>query len=126
MHVNARGTKLVGAVIAVFLLSLSTAGCGQDSGPLSGSPAPDDPPSAGDGAPGPVIQVEGTVRRGVERGCLVLHTSDAVYLLLGPGAVDLSPGEVVVVAGVLSPQTATSCMQGSPLLVRDVRPGGGG
>jgi hypothetical protein len=66
--------------------------------------------------------LRGTIREGVEPGCLVLRASGVVYLLLGPGAADLSPGETVTVTGVLPARAVTSCMQGTPLLVQRVAP----
>lgn len=66
--------------------------------------------------------VRGTILEGVEPGCLVLRASGVVYLLLGPGAAGLSPGQTVTVTGVVSTETVTSCMQGTPLLVEQVMP----
>lgn len=66
--------------------------------------------------------LEGTVRKGVENGCLVLRTGGRGYLLLGPEAEELSPGERVRVSGTERSDIATSCMEGVPFQVEAVRP----
>lgn len=112
------------------LVGVLAAACGPASGP--GGPEGDADEGPGRASPGPgsagpgrddrPIVVRGTIRAGVEPGCLVLRASGVAYLLLGPGLAGLSPGQAVTVTGVVSTKTVTSCMQGTPLLVEQVAP----
>ncbi|WP_019807876.1 hypothetical protein [Saccharomonospora halophila] len=72
------------------------------------------------------ITVRGTVVRGVEPNCLVLSTGRREYLLVRPGP-ELRPGTEAVVRGTPRPGMPTTCMQGTPFVVREAdRVGGGG
>lgn len=65
------------------------------------------------------VAVRGTVVRGVEPNCLVLSTGRREYLLVRPGP-ELRPGTEAVVRGTPRPGMPTTCMQGTPLVVREV------
>ncbi|SFQ58926.1 hypothetical protein SAMN05421810_11070 [Amycolatopsis arida] len=66
--------------------------------------------------------MRGVVQDGVEPGCLILATGTEQYLLLGAGGAMAKPGAEVVVTGRVEPDTLTTCQQGVPLAVTDVRP----
>lgn len=78
--------------------------------------APTRTPGAGD------VTVTGIVRTGVEAGCLLLDTDTEDYLLLADDDAQLRPGVTVQVRGTPKPGMATTCQQGVPLEVHEVRP----
>jgi len=71
------------------------------------------------------ITVTGKVVAGVEPGCRLLQTADQSYLLIAQGPVEqqLQVGASVVVRGQVQPDMVTTCMQGTPLVVKSVQPG---
>lgn len=73
--------------------------------------------AAKDAAASGAITVTGTVRRGVESGCLVLATGSKLYGLFGGDPAELRPGAHVTVHGRPDPGGVTTCMQGVPLHV---------
>lgn len=75
-------------------------------------------PAAPSPKPGKEITVRGTVATGVEPNCLVLASGGREYLLLEPEPM-LKPGVRAVVRGRTEPNRATTCMQGTPLVVLD-------
>jgi hypothetical protein len=87
--------------------------------PGTGEHPEDLPLPAPTGAP---VRVTGTVTEGVEHGCLVLTHEGTTYLLLGAHD-QLPPGTRVTVEGTLPDDVATTCQQGTPLLVGTVLPG---
>lgn len=68
------------------------------------------------------VTVTGVVRTGVEAGCLVLDADTEDYLLLGGDRALLRPGLTVQVRGTPKPGIPTTCQQGVPLEVHEVRP----
>lgn len=71
------------------------------------------------------ITIVGRLVEGVEPGCLVLRSGTDEYLLILPRDVDrsaLTAGPLTV-RGRLEPGLATTCQQGTPLLVTEIRPG---
>ncbi|MEU4765029.1 hypothetical protein AB0H12_17395 [Actinosynnema sp. NPDC023794] len=68
------------------------------------------------------MTVNGVVRTGVEAGCLVLDTDTEDYLLLAGDRALLRPGVTVQVRGTPKPGMPTTCQQGVPLEVHEVRP----
>lgn len=84
---------------------------------LPTTPSPT-PPARGKGS---VLTLTGTVRAGVEHGCLVLSTPQGVYLLLGNGTTDLRSGARVEVRGRTDETRFTTCQQGQPFLVSSAR-----
>jgi hypothetical protein len=80
------------------------------------------------GGPGTGPQtLTGTVVSGVEPGCLLLRGSDGGnHLLLFSGKADPSSapvGATVTVVGRAEPGMITTCQQGTPFVVSEVRPG---
>lgn len=71
---------------------------------------------------GKPILVTGIVGTGVESGCLILSTTSEVYQLLGASRSDLRTGSTVTVEGILRTNLASTCQQGKPLQVTEVRP----
>ncbi|OQO89874.1 hypothetical protein B1813_18690 [Saccharomonospora piscinae] len=111
------------ATLAVVLLCGVTS-CADDPGPGE-QESPPSPPARtttppDSRVPEPVT-VRGTVVEGVEPNCLVLETGEREYLLLEAGA-EVRPGAELVVRGTPRPGLATTCMQGTPLVVEDTGP----
>ena len=118
---------------AVLVLSGLT-GCGSQeeatSVPTQEDPASPTPrPSLSDlgtGAPGTQkqrrLEVTGVVTEGVEQGCLLLSTPTGEFLLMGgdPGVPET--GRTVTVVGTTQPELVSTCQQGVPLRVSEVRP----
>lgn len=65
------------------------------------------------------VRVEGTVSDGIEPGCRVLRSKGVVYVLIWRDGT-LVTGQQVEVEGTLQPGLATTCQQGTPLLVERV------
>ena len=84
----------------------------------AGVPLPP-PPTKVPTASGRPVTVEGIIEEGVEPGCRVLNAGDVRYLLLG--GKDAPTGVPVRVEGVLAPGVLSTCQQGTPLRVTDVR-----
>ena len=63
----------------------------------------------------------GTVRAGVEQGCLVLQASGVVHQLVG-ATQGLAPGQRVTVHGRPDPGLLTTCQQGTPFVVTTSSP----
>ncbi len=129
-----RGLWLVAAGAAMVLL---VAGCAQGSGAGGGAEAggstgssatapPRPPSSTGPGRPpttaaGGNLVVRGTVRQGVEPGCLLLDAQDKrAYLLLDADPL-ARPGARVEVVGQPADQIVSICGEGTPLSVVSVR-----
>jgi len=81
--------------------------------PSSITPAP---PNANE------VTLEGVVQAGVEGGCKLLLSQGAQYLLLGGDPAVLREGQRVIVRGQVEPGVATTCQQGVPFIVAEVRP----
>jgi hypothetical protein len=95
-------------------------GTATTAGPPSGTPPGSAPPSTS-GA-GQVV-VRGTVRAGVEAGCLLLDgQNNHAYLLLDGAKRQLRVGARVEVVGQPVDQVASFCGEGSVLSVVSVRP----
>ncbi|CAM2907134.1 hypothetical protein SAXI111661_07745 [Saccharomonospora xinjiangensis] len=111
--------------IVVALCASSSVVLAACSGPDDqGEPPPASPPATTPGQSDPTrtegaeVTLRGTVSRGVEPNCLVLTSGGREYLLL-EGGPEVRPGAEVVVHGTLRPGMATTCMQGTPLVVDD-------
>ena len=82
------------------------------------------PKPSGGLQPGPnEVVLEGVVQEGVEAGCILLLSQGAQYLLLGGDPAVLRVGQRVIVRGKAEPGVATTCQQGVPFIVAEVRPG---
>ncbi|MEV6525181.1 hypothetical protein AB0M43_24825 [Longispora sp. NPDC051575] len=69
------------------------------------------------------MTLTGTVTDGAEQGCVLLRTSAGVYLLLGGDRTLIREGNTVTVRGRADPDLLTTCQQGIPLHVLEVRAG---
>jgi hypothetical protein len=132
---------LTGLLLAVALLAAcadSGAGDGEAAGGSTPTTAPQTPttaPTAPTTPPGPPsttapgspgkseITATGTLRDGVEPGCVLLQSEQgSVYLLVGGDRGKLTAGGRVQVTGLLSPDLLSICQEGQPLLVRSIKP----
>lgn len=126
------------ALLAGMLLSgLLLAGCGgagggSDSGSGSsdygssssssetGGPSVTFTDPSGKSSPG--ITITGTPTEGVENGCIVMQSGATLYLLLGGDRSILMSGRPVEVRGTPDPGLMTTCQQGTPFRVTEVKP----
>lgn len=131
-------------VLAALLAATFVAGCAGNtapdgaaappaapgSAPASAPADPDEPvvpelgPSGKPSAGGPQT-VTGTVTAGVEPNCLILSGQGGPYQLIidDPAArADAKLGASVTVVGTVDPRRMTTCQQGTPFLVSQVRP----
>jgi hypothetical protein len=93
--------------------------------PTTRSPTTKPPtPTTTPGSPGQSqITATGTLRGGVEPGCVVLQSEQGtLYLLVGGDRGKLTMGGRVQVTGELSPDLLSICQEGQPLLVRSIKP----
>lgn len=116
------------ALVGAGLL-LPGCGSGEQARPAAGDdlplPVASQPPAipkiTSSGLP---VVLRGVLQSGVEDGCLLLATPAGVYVLLGDVRLDGRPagaGTAVEVTGTPSPDRATTCQQGTPLVVQAVR-----
>lgn len=124
----------VALLAGMLLAGLFLAGCGAagDSGSGSSSYGSDSPtsetggPSVSfsepSGKTSPGITITGTPTEGVENGCIVMQSGATLYLLLGGDRSVLMSGQPVVVRGVPDPGLMTTCQQGTPFRVTEVKP----
>jgi hypothetical protein len=128
------------AVVAGAAVVLLAAGCAQERGAggqaasssvVSTTLPPSTPSSAPSTAPGrpPTsaagagVVVRGTVRQGVEPGCLLLDAQDKrAYLLLDADPSTVRPGARVEIVGQPVDQVASFCGEGMALSVVSARP----
>jgi hypothetical protein len=131
-----------GALVAL-VVALSLAGCAGDTAatdsaagagapaPASPSPSPSipsgepttDPPGGKDTSAG-TQTLTGTVAAGVEPGCLLLNGSSGSHLLVIKDAkarAAATVGASVTVVGKPQPDMMTTCQQGTPFLVSEIR-----
>jgi hypothetical protein len=139
MTMRSRRTPGLWLVVAGLAVGLLVAGCaaesgaragGQASGPSTSSSTAPAAPTSGS-APGQTstsvdradVVLRGTVRRGVEGGCLLLDAQDKqAYLLLDADRSALRPGARVEVVGQRVDQIVSTCNEGVALSVASVRP----
>jgi hypothetical protein len=124
----------VAALIVVALAGGALSGCaGGDAGEQAAAPSESvavspslgvvpPPPSSSAGADSPVgATLTGVPEAGVEPGCVILKHEGQMYLLLGGDKTLLSSGRSVTVTGRTRPDLMTTCQQGTPFEVADVR-----
>ena len=132
-----RQTTVLRPLAGLLLAAALLAACADpgDGGAASGgsdpTTAPETLPTApttptsttAPGSPGKTqITATGTLRDGVEPGCVLLEADQGtVYLLVGGDRGKLAAGGRVQVTGVLSPDLLSICQQGQPLLVRSIK-----
>ena len=143
-------TSLLAVVVAAVLAGGTLAGCGgADNGSRSGTAQPSEtaqsggavpstpttggtsslppgakvspPPGAGGKATTAEITLTGIPREGVESGCIVMRSGEVLYNLLGGDKQTLMSGRTVVVRGRPTPGLMTTCQQGTPFQVSEVR-----
>jgi hypothetical protein len=125
----------------LVLLTLVLAGCGVGTPPpmtpfppptttppatASESPMPNPSdlprPSFTSGKAPAEITVVGVVEEGVEHGCTILRSGEALYQLMGSTDPLIVVGARLSVTGKPNPGLVTTCQQGTPLQVLVVRP----
>jgi hypothetical protein len=67
------------------------------------------------------MTLTGRPEDGVEAGCIVLRSNGTMYLLLGGDPQVLKSGKTLVVRGKPNPGLITTCQQGIPFQVSEVR-----
>ena len=67
------------------------------------------------------LTVTGQVEAGVEAGCFIMKAGDATYLLVGGDRSMVQAGRRITVRGRLNPGLMTTCQQGTPLQISEVR-----
>jgi hypothetical protein len=124
-HSNLRA--LAGLLLAGGLLAACADPDANDSGAASATTAPTtvpgNPPVTRPTPPaGGQLTVTGTVREGVEPGCLLLDAEQGRYLLIGGDRGELRAGTRVQVTGRVAPDLVSTCQQGEPLVVASIEP----
>lgn len=122
--------SLAGLLLAVAMLAACADQDAGDGGAASGgsdpTTAPETLPTAPTTAPGPgksQLTATGTLRDGVEPGCVLLEADQGtLYLLVGGDRGKLTAGGRVQVTGMLAPDLLSTCQQGKPLLVSSIKP----
>jgi hypothetical protein len=81
-------------------------------------------PSGGASQSGVEMTVTGELQEGVEAGCTLLRTSGVLYLLIGGDRSKMqgSTSAKVTVKGKPEPGLMTTCQQGTPFRVTEMRP----
>jgi hypothetical protein len=122
---------LAGLLLAVALLAACADQDGGDGAASGGSgptttpeTSPSQPPTTEPGSGGGrEVTATGTLRAGVEPGCMLLKADQGpTYLLVGGDRGQLREGERVQVSGQLAPDLLSTCQEGQPLLVRSIKP----
>ena len=115
---------------ALVLSALLVAGCAAGSlasgGPSRGQEstvpsAPLSSQSAGSSPSQGAIEIVGAVEAGVEHGCTLLRTNGTLYQLFGSSDPLIRPGARLTVRGWPRPGLLTTCQQGIPFQVAEVR-----
>jgi hypothetical protein len=118
---------LAGLLLAGLLLAAcAEPDRGGGGGPAQGATTvPTTRPSqvTGPSRPSGKVTVTGTVRAGVEPGCLLLDADGGgPYLLVGGERARLRPGARVAVTGRVERDLLSTCQQGEPLVVASIEP----
>ncbi|WP_432979075.1 hypothetical protein [Dactylosporangium sp. CA-233914] len=64
--------------------------------------------------------LRGTIKDGVEPGCVLLATGTKTYLLVGGDRAAMKSGAELTVYGTPEPDLMTTCQQGTPFRVTRV------
>jgi hypothetical protein len=136
MTMRSGRTRYPWRVVAGAAMVALAAGCAQGTGAGAGGqagapaatsttgpaapPATTSPPTS---AAGPDVIVRGTVRQGVEPGCLLLDAQDKrAYLLMDADPSTVRPGAMVEIVGKRVDQIVSYCGEGVVLSVVSARP----
>ncbi|HEV3463899.1 MAG TPA: hypothetical protein VG846_07945 [Actinomycetota bacterium] len=123
-------TKLPCILAGLLLAGLLVAGCAEpdtdDSGAQGGTTMPTtlpgNPPATKQTEPAGQVTVTGTVVEGVEPDCLLLDAGGGKqYLLIGGDRSELQAGARVAVTGRADPNLLSTCQQGEPLVVSEIK-----
>jgi hypothetical protein len=129
--------SLAGLLLAVAILAACADQDAGDGGAASGGSdpttapetlpttptTPTQPPTTAPGSGKSQLTATGTLRDGVEPGCVLLEADQGtLYLLVGGDRGKLSAGGRVQVTGMLAPDLLSTCQQGKPLLVSSIKP----
>jgi Protein of unknown function (DUF5818) len=125
-------TKLLRSLPGLLLAGLLAAACAEpgrdDAGAGQGAPATTSSTIVPDKRTEPTrpaveVTVTGTVRAGVEPGCLLLEDqAGGRFLLVGGERAQLAPGRRVAVTGRVDRGLLSTCQQGEPLVVASIAP----
>jgi hypothetical protein len=101
--------------------SPTTAPMATNAPPTTSPPATRPPPTTTPQAAGDTVTIRGTVRKGVEPGCMLVDGQDGkAYLLIGQGAGKLAADARVQVVGQRVEQFANICGEDAALAVVSV------
>jgi len=139
-------SSLLAVLFAALLAGGTLAGCGaadngtgnaqQNQPAQSGGNVPSTPITGGSASlppgakvsppPGatpttPEFTITGIPQEGVESGCIVMRSGELLYNLIGGDRQTLMSGRTVVVRGRPTPGLVTTCQQGTPFQVSEVR-----
>jgi hypothetical protein len=125
-------TKLLRSLPGLLLAGLLAAACaepgrddagaGQGAAPATSSTIVPDKRTEPT-RPAVEVTVTGTVRAGVEPGCLLLEDqAGGRFLLVGGERAQLTPGRRVAVTGRVDRGLLSTCQQGEPLVVASIAP----
>jgi hypothetical protein len=124
-------TVLVGMLLAGLLAAAcaepdrNDSGTGQGGATTVPTTLPGNPPVTGPATPAGEVTVTGTVREGVEPGCLLLDAEGGTrYLLVGGERAELAPGSRLAITGRVDRDLLSTCQQGEPLVVARIEPAG--
>ena len=125
-------TKLLRSLPGLLLAGLLAAACAEpardDAGAGQGGAATTTSTIVPDKRTEPTrpaveVTVTGTVRAGVEPGCLLLEDqAGGRFLLVGGERAQLTPGRRVAVTGRVDRGLLSTCQQGEPLVVASIAP----
>ena len=118
-------TVLAGLLLAGLLSAACAEPDRDDSGPAQGGATtlPGNPSVTKPAKPAGDVTVTGTVREGVEPGCLLLDADGGTGdLLVGGERAELAPGSRVAVTGRVDHDLLSTCQQGEPLVVASIEP----
>ena len=125
-------TKLLRSLPGLLLAGLLAAACAEpgrdDAGAGQGGAATTTSTIVPDKRTEPTrpaveVTVTGTVRAGVEPGCLLLEDqAGGRFLLVGGERAQLAPGRRVAVTGRVDRGLLSTCQQGEPLVVASIAP----
>jgi hypothetical protein len=137
-----RQSRLIAVLAAAALAGGVLAGCAQDGengaapgGSVSATPSSPGPSNLSPSGPlspsgGPIgggksangeMTLTGDLEEGVEAGCTLLRAGTQTYLLLGADREVIRQGGRVTVRGKPQPGLMTTCQQGTPFQVSDIR-----